>query len=391
MTTRITLIGALAVLAAVGPIAAQTPPPPTDSLTAKDTKTLITPFVTPGYTPEQGALLSLGALISFRPSPFYKIGGKDLVQRSTIVFNGSYSTTKAITANAKLTSFLLGDQLRVYADVTVKNMPDHYFGVGYEAGKKPEGDSTTAYQRQSFNFLPKFLWRVRPAVLIGPTFDINITTASRVSPGMTADPYYQQFGAKNKNSGVGAVVQYDSRDVVANAWSGVYVNAQAMGYFDALGSQNIYQVYDLDYRQYRQLGRKGRTLAWTVRTRFTNGEVPWAELSLLASSNDLRGYRQGRYRDKAMAYGIAEYRHQLTSTTRASGLGRNGFVAWMGVGSLAPSVGELHDILPNWGVGYRFEVQPRMSVRMDVGFGKEYKTSGDKYLPSVYFSFAEAF
>ena len=272
-----------------------------------------------------------------------------------------------------------------------KNMPDHYFGVGYEAGKAPEGDSTTAYHRASLNFMPKILWRIRPSVLIGPTFDINGTTASEVSEGMAADPYYRQFGPSNKNIGSGAVLQCDSRDVVANACSGVYFNAQAMGYAGALGSDNTYQVYDLDYRQYRQLGREGRTLAWTIRTRFTAGDVPWAEVSMLASSNDLRGYRQGRYRDKAMLYGIAEYRYQFTSAKRESGLGRNGFVAWVGAGSLAPTLGELKCVLPNWGVGYRFEVQPRMSVRMDVGFGKEYTTSGDKFAPSVYFSFAEAF
>jgi len=228
-------------------------------------------------------------------------------------------------------------------------------------------------------------------MLIGPMFDINMTTASEVSPGMAADPYYQKFGPSNRNTGLGAVLQYDSRDVVANAWSGVYFNAQAMSYARGFGSDNDYQAYEFDYRQYQQLGREGRTLAWTIRTRFTAGDVPWAELSMVASSYDLRGYRQGRYRDKAMLYGVVEYRYQFTSSKRESGLGRNGFVAWVGAGSLAPTLGELKSVLPNWGVGYRFEVQPRMSVRMDVGFGKEYTASGGKFAPAVYFSFAEAF
>jgi hypothetical protein len=54
-------------------------------------------------------------------------------------------------------------------------------------------------------------------------------------------------------------------------------------------------------------------------------------------------------------------------------------------------VGEITQFLPNWGIGYRFEVQPRMNVRADIGFGREFLDSGNKFVPSVYFNFTEAF
>jgi hypothetical protein len=38
-------------------------------------------------------------------------------------------------------------------------------------------------------------------------------------------------------------------------------NAQAVFYGKWLGGENVYQVYDVDYRQYKQLGRPGITLA----------------------------------------------------------------------------------------------------------------------------------
>ena len=119
--------------------------------------------------------------------------------------------------------------------------------------------------------------------------------------------------------------------------------------------------------------------------------MPWAELSQLGSGSDLRGYRQGRYRDRAMIYGIVEYRHQFTSASRETGLSRHGFVAWAGAGTIASSFGSITQVLPNWGVGYRFEVQPRMNVRADIGFGREFLDSGNKFVPSVYFNFTEAF
>ena len=382
--------GAACLLAAGGPLAAQAPGNP-DSVLAAEKPVMLTPFVAPGYTPEQGALLTAGALISFRTNPPLVAGAiGELVQRSTITLNTSYSTTGAFTVNADLVSFWAGDRLRIFTRFALKDMPDHYWGVGYEAGKAPETDSTTAYQRTSWVLMPKALWKVRPDLFVGGLLDLNRTAASDVSSGMAADPYFQEFGATNFNFGFGAVVQYDSRDIAANAWSGLYLGAQVVAY-GPLGGDNHYQVYDLEYREYRQLGRPGRTLAWTARTRLGYGDVPWAELSQLGSSTDLRGYRQGRYRDKAMLYGIVEYRHQFPSAGRPTGLSRHGLVGWGGIGSIGGNLGGLDGWLPNWGVGYRFEVQPRMSVRGDVGFGREFLDSGNTFVPSVYFGFTEAF
>jgi hypothetical protein len=363
-----------------------------DSLLANEKKLLITPFAAPGYTPEQGLLLSIGSLISFRTNPGLKPGATPaLVQRSTITFNGSYSTTGALNLNADLSSFWNGDHLRIYAKFAYKNMPDSYWGVGYDAGKAPEVDSLTGYHRDSWLLQPKVLMRISGKAFLGAMLDFNSTTASDVSPGMASDPYYQEFGPNNQNSGVGAVFQFDTRDVAGNAWQGVYFNAQAVFYGKWLGGNHVYQAYDFDYRQYKQVGRPGRTLAWNARTRLTYGEVPWGELSMVGSSTDLRGYRQGRYRDKAMFYGIVEYRHQFLNAKRKGGMSRHGYVGWFGVGTVGANIGNLDNWLPNWGIGYRFEVQPRMSVRADLGFGREFLAAGNKFVPSVYFSFTEAF
>ena len=61
-------------------------------------------------------------------------------------------------------------------------------------------------------------------------------------------------------------------------------------------------------------------------------------------------------------------------------------VAWVAGGSIfgVENNNEQNNrVLPNFGVGYRFEMQPRMNLRIDLGFGRE--TMG------VYFNFNEAF
>ena len=49
---------------------------------------------------------------------------------------------------------------------------------------------------------------------------------------------------------------------------------------------------------------------------------------------------------------------------------RNGIVLWAGIGTIAHHFNDIKYGLPNWGVGYRIEVQERMNVRFDLGFGR---------------------
>jgi hypothetical protein len=82
-----------------------------------------------------------------------------------------------------------------------------------------------------------------------------------------------------------------------------------------------------------------------------------------------------------MLFFIGEYRH--TFQKRNEELSPHGYVAWVAAGSIADNVGEYKKWLPNFGIGYRYEIQPRMNLRLDFGFGQE--TFG------MYFNFNEAF
>ena len=81
---------------------------------------------------------------------------------------------------------------------------------------------------------------------------------------------------------------------------------------------------------------------------------------------------------------MTEYRH--TFLKENGELGKHSAVAWIASGTVFNdanlATNDLH-WLPNFGVGYRFEIQPRMNVRMDFGIGRE--SSG------FYFNFNQAF
>lgn len=183
------------------------------------------------------------------------------------------------------------------------------------------------------------------------------------------------------NSGVGIILQHDSRDIPVNAWSGSLLNLSATFYTPGLGGDNTYQVYVVDFRKYFPIKRDGRTLAFQAKTRLGFGDIPYGEMSQLGTPFDLRGYTWGRYRDKSLLFFLAEYRH--TFLKKSKELSKHGIVVWAGGGTLGENVSDFNHWLPNFGIGYRFEVQPRMNVRVDIGFGTE--TRG------FYFNFNEAF
>jgi hypothetical protein len=341
--------------------------------------TWLTPIAAPAYTPELGVLLTAGGMLSWRAdadSP-----------RSSLPFNIGYGTVGAFVYSGLLKAYFARDRYRLDLDTWVKDMTDHYFGVGYDAGRNThQGDTTTQYHRFWWQVKPILLRRVYGNWLFGLTVDANQTNASELSAGMAADPAVVQDGSNNLNFGVGPTLRFDSRDIPQNAYRGVYFQARFVPYLSALGKHPGYQVFDLDYRHYLSVGRIGSTLTWNVVTRTARGGVPWSELGQVGSPFDLRGYRWGRYRDQTIAYAILEYRYTFSAGRLPDGsvdLSRHGLVGWVGLGTLGSDYAHLNGALPNVGLGYRFAVQGRLNARIDYGIGKDSQ--------AFYLNFTEAY
>jgi hypothetical protein len=339
----------------------------------------ITPIVGPAYTPELGFLVAGGALFS------YRLDAESL--RSSAPVSFSYTTTGATLFSISPTLYLLSDRLRIDAYYGQKQMTDNYFGVGYAAGNlTPLGPETTQYHLDYLDFDASVLWRILPSFFVGPSFDLNRSSASELAPLMQQDPYVVAQGTYFINTGLGAVLRYDSRDYPANALRGIYLSALYLFYSPSFGGTTSYRILDLDYRQYQSLGRPGLTLAWNIRTRSASGDVPWTEMSRLGSGNGLRGYREGRYRDNTILYGLLELRWLHLTGIDPQGephFGIDGFVTWVGLGTMGSDYAGFNCLLPSFGVGYRLIVQGRMTLRLDAGVGRD--------STAVYFTFGETF
>ncbi|MDH3708914.1 MAG: BamA/TamA family outer membrane protein, partial [Cyclobacteriaceae bacterium] len=341
-----------------------------------------TPFIAPSYSPELEFLVSAGGLYTF------KTDKKDpILERSSLPFSVGYSSNGSLQITGILTLYGRHDRTRSIGEFWLKNMPDNYWGVGYENGRNVErSDSTTAYDRDWWKIYYKLVRRFGKHLFVGGIVDINKTKASNLNPVMTEDPDILDFGTSVRNSGLGFAVQYDSRDLIVNAYKGVFVDISTIFYGNFLGGENKYQAVQIDYRQYLNMGKERRTLAWQVKTRATFSDAPWPELSQFGNPFDLRGYRWGRFRDESMLFGLVEYRHMFNRkkpNKKGSYQSRSGFTAWVGGGTLGKDFGDFGNWLPNYGIGYRLETQPRMNVRIDYGFGVDSN--------AIYVTFNEAF
>lgn len=345
-------------------------------------RAMFTPFIAPSYTPETEFMISGGGLLSFKVQPKNK-----KLERSTVPFSVGYSTNKALLVNVRTNIYGYEDIFRLLGEVWVRQMPDHYWGVGYNNGSKVvRSDSTTLYQRGYWRVFQKALFRLRPYFYLGPGIDFNRTKASNLNPRMQNDPDVLRDSTFNRNMGFGLTLAYDSRDFGLNAYRGILVDFTVTNYFKILGGQNKYSTLEFDFRAYLPVWRQRRTLAFQLKMRDAFGDVPWPELSQVGSPFDLRGYYWGRYRDKFMTFFLAEYRHMFQRARpnkRGSLDSAHGFVLWLGAGTIAPSISYSKRWLPNFGAGYRLEIQPRMNFRFDAGFGTNSF--------SIYFTFSEAF
>jgi hypothetical protein len=349
----------------------------------EDGKFLFSPIIAPGYTPELQFAIGGGGIMSWRNSKT-----DATLPRSNMPINMTISSTGAFVINLKPTTFWAGDKLRFSGDVWLKLMPDNYWGIGYQnAYEKQKSDSLTAYNRTWFQFRGDVIYRTVSDLFAGLTFDVNYTQGSDASEGVAADPNYIVYNDRPFNVGFGPTLQFDSRDLPVNAWKGMFISVSAVFSGPYFGGDNEYQVYRIDYRQYVGVSNKdGRVIAWQFATRLSFGDVPYGEMSQLGNPWDLRGYTWGRYRDKSLYFSLVEYRHKLYKKDGKPT--KSSFVFWMGSGKVfdVQKGSDWNDQsmwLPNYGVGYRFELQPRLHLRIDFGIGRE--TTG------FYFNMNEAF
>lgn len=344
----------------------------------------------PSYSPDFGLLVGGSALMTFSIQP-----SDSTLKRSVLPMTIAFIFDGGINLFMKPQLFFKNDRFRIFGKFSYKNTQENYYGVGYSTNKNyVRSDATSQYRYSGVQINPWFLFRLGNTNLFaGPQIDINYDHFTNPGKYLAMEESYTDAGGdahgyKNFNSGLGFLLTYDSRDVPSNAYRGMYLDFRGMMYHKIFGSDKNFYRLELDYRQYKQIGER-KVIAWTAQSKNVFGkDIPLTQYSLTGTPFDLRGYYMGQYRDKSSHVVLAEYR-QMFNTDEDTWLKRIiqhlGFVAWAGCGFMGPTATKVEGVLPNYGVGLRIEVQPRMNVRLDLGKN----TVNNQTL--FYFNMTEAF
>lgn len=347
----------------------------------------------PSYSSDVG--FGLGFLLA----GLYRIDRTDSTTfPSNISIYGNFTTKKFVLLRCSGENNYNHNRQRFNYSGAFVYFPGAFYGVGYEDGKQGYSQkltTTTGLLRLSYctAILPKAfiglsggidysgtqyaksgivkqLEEIKEGVVGNPGGTIGelyeLWTQGRYNPALQ-DPftnYIESSGDKPNafNANLGIFFQYDSRDVPFNAHKGVFLKVEAKWYPRFFGNTGRnFGRFSLTLDWYQQLW-KGGVLAYDLYADGIAGTPSWHMYAKLGGMERMRGYYEGRYRDKRMVETQIELRQKIYR--------RHGVVGWFGLGNIWGQQKFRWDrSLYSFGVGYRFEFKNRMNIRLDYGWG----------------------
>ena len=237
------------------------------------------------------------------------------------------------------------------------SFPADFWGIGYEMGDNDANKSDM--KRWQAQAEVSFLFRVADNFYIGPMASYDYVIGKHIE----RPELLQGMDQHTWNVGAGVSLVYDNRDNLTNPHRGIYLNINQMFRPRFMGNDYAFSTTAFRFDAYQRLG-KGTVLAEDIGANLNFGNPSWGMMAELGGTDSMRGYYEGRYRDKHSLEATVELRQHVWK--------RNGIVVWVGAGTIFPKFSALRSkqILPNAGVGYRWEFKKNVNVRLDYGFGK---------------------
>jgi len=300
----------------------------------------------------------------------------DRVMPSSISFLGVYTTRKQTILQAATELHLGGGRMRVLGNGGYSRFPAKYWGIGNETEDALEED----YTPDVFEVRGEIQWQVRDGWYLGALAQYAARSLVEVADsGLLAVGAAPGVGDGHL-VGIGALFVYDTRNSTVSPTRGIYLQLRGVLYDALIGSDWEFSRFTADLRIYRPLTGR-HLLAVRAVNDWATGTPPFDRLPQLGGDVLLRGYYQGRFRDRYLMAVEAEYRAPLWW--------RIGAVGFAGVGQVAGGRNELSfgRFKASAGGGLRFLLDPKagLNIRVDYGWAIDVGTGG------LYVNIGEAF
>jgi outer membrane protein assembly factor BamA len=322
------------------------------------------------YTPETRLAFGAGGIYTFRPEGT-PVGGRPSYFQAIAV----YTQNKQFTLSLEPNLYFQHETLLLNSLLDLRRYPNKFWGLGPDAPDSAEENYAPTQQTWQVTLQKKIIpWA---NLYVGLVYNFGHYKFSEFD-GAGQLACGTIVGARGGIvSGLGLVLNLDSRDNIFFPLGGNYIQVSAKVFSRILASDYDFLEFKADLRRYLPFW-KSHVLALQCVLQATPGKTPFMSLSQLGGDSLMRGTYCGRFRDKVLLAGQVEYRLPLWW--------RFGLVGFAGMGQVAETGGLLSAdrFKSSYGFGIRFRVNREGSnLRLDFGYGQG--TSG------VYFTAGEAF
>jgi outer membrane protein assembly factor BamA len=340
-------------------------------LQARDSKTIVIPALY--YTPETE--LASGAIVMHiypsASSPLGKV--RNSMIQPSLIYTARKQTLAAIWWQHYFANY------RVTLWPKFARYPDYFYGVGNDA--KSENRELYLPIEYTNRLLVERLFGEHCSLGLGHQYERYDVKEREVDGLLTQGTLIGE--TRSVASSLFTQINYDTRDHFHSPYSGTFFRTAAYWANEGFASTYDYQQIETDYRHYFPLptADEGPTvLAFHLVTQHSAGEVPFRHLPGFGGVYMMRGYYQGRYRDRNLIVGESELRFPIFGEEWRGAV-------FLGTGQVAYDLDDFD--LDGWhhaggaGLRYLLDLDRRVTLRFDVGRGADGT--------GIYFSIHEAY
>lgn len=291
---------------------------PSDTSTASDDRSadwLVLPYAS--YSPD--TKIAVGGVVGF-----YLPSGKNQLP-SNVQLTFTATQRRQLTADFSPELYLSDGLWRVAGNAKVSKYPNSFYGIGGDTPPSAQEGYTARYVVLNL----KTQRRLRGNLRVGPRVFLRTGTISNPDEGGQLDDAEVPGAEGGTVIGFGGSLFWDARDNIYYPRQGTYADLTTTWHSSAWGSDYTFGQIETDLRGYRLTGPG--VLAAQLSVEAVAGKAPFQLLPLLGGSSRMRGYRQGRFRDKVYWTTQLEYRLPLWWRFKAA--------AFATVGEVGPRLG----------------------------------------------------
>lgn len=310
----------------------------------------------PHYSSDTKLGLGLVAAGNYYTSP----EGDTVTRVSNVALYTDVTTGGFYKVGIRGNNFSRGNRWRTHYNVSFYSFLRHMWGIGFSAGEK--ASDYYKFDELCINVDASQLYNLGSDIYTGLTAQYSHFKANKVSEQEQLKRWDGQ-ALYTSTTSLGLEFLFDTRDNLTAPQSGYKAHIIQRFSPRFLGNKYAYSGTEIGLSGYFKAW-KHAIVAVDIHSIFNYGNVPWGMMASFGGSDNMRGYYEGRFRDKSEFDVTVELRQHVWR--------RNGVVAWVGVGSVFPKISQIEfkKLLPCGGIGYRWEFKKNTNVRLDYGIGR---------------------